>query len=246
MIPQQTVQPQQAQAKGLTMPFQAVDYASALALAQSKDVLEDLFYSLCGLQRHKQGEKIFLKRISKPMFTPKYTNNLVNFLGISINRITARTSFKSERVHKFMLTISDSLREELACNGFHNLISDKVWEQILEFAKEDDAKETIWKKKHGVTWEYDNNISDSMVNIIKRDCDLQSETFGQAVLLRNIYNQLLIFIEGALNRSVDALTLEHEKIIHKESVITNNRPGAASDEGRIDKVKRGIAGLFGG
>lgn len=228
------------QAKALTIPFQQIDWSSALALAQSKDVLDDLFYDFCGLSRYKQGDNTFLMRVSKPIFTPKYANNLVKFLGISINRITARTKFSPSKIEKYMIVICCTLREELACNGFNNLVSDQVWEKILAYKKSD-----VWNKKYRIDWTENKNITDSMIGIIKKKEKLKNESFGQDFLLRNIFNQLVIFIEGSLNRSVNALTLEHEKIIHKESIITNNRPDLVSDEGKLNKVQRGIKDFLG-
>ena len=82
-----------------------------------------------------------------------------------------------------------------------------------------------------------------MLNTIKRVYDLEKEVFDQAIIMRHIFWSIRIFIHGGLNRSKNHLTLDHEKVIHKENTVFSGSTDQNQPEGMLERIKNKIQGL---
>src|SRR6056297_763810 len=175
------------------------DLTSILKLADTRDIIEHIFYDLCGLKKIKRGDNYYIIRITKPKMTYEFVNDLQTLLFTQSNKITARTDYTSMRLGNFFMLKSDTLCDHFAIHGFANMITNSAWRQIKELAKPDlDAesyqddngnnfKPNFWKTKHNIHWEYDLPVSSDMLEIIKEEYDLEGEEAGQASELRELF-----------------------------------------------------------
>ena len=238
-------------------PIQLFDAASALQLSQTKDTINNIFYDLCGLQQVKEGDSFKVVRVSRPTFTYEFTKELSTKLYIAINRITGRTTFSNAKTDLYLEKNCDTLANWFAVKGIHRLISQEAWKRIISLTKidpdtivKDDVTKKIsglsfWQSKYGVTWDYDSQVNDYMLDIVKDEFNLREERFGQDTILRDVFWKVQTFFEGGLNRSLNNLTLDHEKIIHKESTVIDNKQDNRSNEGFIEKTKTNLGKMFG-
>lgn len=139
--------------------------------------------------------------------------------------------------------------------GMHKLVSEKAWIHINKLAELDPDStrkdengdmvlDNYWYSKYLIEWNFNQPVSDEMLEIVKAEENLQGERFGQDSIMRNVFWNVRIFIEGGLNRSLDALTLDHEKMIHKESVIVTPSVSKSNNEGFVEKTRKNLMGLF--
>jgi len=226
---------------GQSVPMQQFDYQSALALSETRNIIEYFYRDWCGLQISKDGNKITVQRVSKPIFTYEFSKKLESEFFIEINRITGRTSYTTDRLNQYYLKKAETRTQVLAVEGIHHLISEKAWNAILEMKKKE-----LWGSEHNIEWDYDDPVNVDMLMIVKKEYDLENESFGQDSILRNLFWSMQIFIEGGLNRSENHLTLDHEKVVHKESVIQNTSEEATQKEGVLESAKRWINERIGG
>lgn len=238
------------------MPLQFTDPTSSLKLAETKDVIDRFFFDLCGLQTVVRGDKESVIRISRPQFTYEFAKDLTTRMFVEVNRITARTTYSDTRLKAYLTLQSTSMADWLAVVGIHKIISESAWQEIQKLADLDpdtlDKNEdgeivglNFWKSQYGITWNENLPVSDEMLKIVKTKYNLHSERFGQDTILRHLFWSIRIFLEGGLNRSLDALTLDHEKMIHKESVVMNPSIQKNGNEGFLEKTKNGLMTVFG-
>lgn len=234
-----------------SVPLQGIDAESSLKLTESRSIINQIYLDLCGLQIQSKGSHVELIRVSRPTFTYEFAKLLTQQLYIEVNRITARTSYKEDHLKRFYLLIGEKLADLLYSQGFHKLISEKAWKAILAKDRTDpetanlpaSEHQTLWESNHFIKWDYDSPVNDDMLDIVKEEENLNRESFGQKAVLSTVYWSIMIFIQGGLNRSGEALTLDHEKMIHKESIIMNNDKPRRS-EGAMDRVKNAFIGTM--
>lgn len=244
-----------------TVPLQALDTDSAIKLSETRKIIDGFFYDLCGLQVVPQGDSAVLVRISRPTFTYEFAKDLCTRIYIESNRITARTVFSKDKINAYLLKQCDTLAQWFSVVAIHKLVSENAWQKILDLSKldpdtiEEDAEgktkgDNFWMSKHDLNWNYNMPVNDDMLRIIKKEYGLDGESFGQDTILRTLFWSIRIFLEGGINRSREtvsggALTLDHEKMIHKEQLVMNQGGVARSDEGFMDKIKRGVGDFLG-
>lgn len=239
------------------MPLSIVDSKSALELAETKDIIDKFWIDLCGLAEIQSSatNKSYI-RVSKPKMTYEFAKDITSNIYIEVNRLTARTDFDKLQIESYLYKQCDTMADWFASEGMNNLISPRVWEICLELTQEDSEAELIeirgkklvpnfWYTRFGIYWEYNSPFNVDMLNIIKRNFNLQKEVFGQAIILRNIFWSIRIFIHGGLNRSKDHLTLDHEKVIHKENTSFSGPSETQQSEGMLEKIKNKITSLGG-
>jgi len=246
----------EASAQMNTLP----DFTSALALAESRSIVDFIIRDYCGLVEIKVGTDIELQRISQPIITFEFAKQLQNNLYAEINRITARTHFDKTQLQQIMLLGARSMSEWFGVVGIDNLISPKMWEiakELLEDdpqsgykVEEDDDEDQIryknlWETKYNLAWDYNLPFTSEMLLKIKKDFNLETESFGQDVILRPIFLAVRTFIEGGLNRSQDHLTLDYEKVIHKETIGQTFDNETTKGEGKLQTLKNGLNKFFG-
>jgi hypothetical protein len=226
------------------------DATSALKLAESRDVIEDFVLDFCGLKRvYKKNGDVEIKRFSQPMFTYEFAKKLTSFIYMEVNRITSRTDFEKEELTRYYIKGSEVMSEYFSHVGINHLISDRAWELILELGsgtdkiRDEDGNiffDNKWYQKFGIIWDYNKPVNIDMLRIIKTQYGLDNEAFAQDVILRQIFWDVRVFVHGGLARSKDHLTLDHEKVIHKESFLSNQQNPEEPKEGFFDRIRKGF------
>jgi hypothetical protein len=113
----------------------------------------------------------------------------------------------------------DKLIKWMASVGMRHMLSENDWRKCLEIAQEKGG----WAKYIGHNWNYNNHYTSDMHMIVKKrlldDEGIQNESFGQNITMQKIWVDVMFFMHGGRNRSLNELTLRHEKSIYKESEI---------------------------
>lgn len=235
------------------------DFTNVLELAETRELVEDFFYDFCGLAIKKEGSITKLQRINKPLISYEFAREIISRYYIPINRITGRSTLTPEYISKYNLHTYDVMAEWLAITGFKHLISDAVWSKIQELNKVPDGKKTrkdevsgqevrnnLWYEKHKVIWDYNAPVYFDMVELVKKEYGLDKESFGQDVILRSILHHVQTFYHISLNRSENALTLNHEKVTHKETFAHTQDAVASESENAFEKAKKFVRGMMPG
>lgn len=235
------------------VPFQMPDYRSALSLSETRSITDSFFHDFCGIIREetKEGELTY-KRISKPICTYDFANKLANGIYSISNRVTARTTFSNEEIKKYCLTNGEALMMDMAVEGMQHLISNEVWAIANELFELDEididgrkVQTNKWYTKAKLICNFDTPFNIDHLNYIKKNYDLKDESFGQDVIMKRLFWSSMTFIHGSLNRSKDALTLNHEKVIHKESIVQSEKSSNNPNESWLEQVKAKLNGLGG-
>jgi len=243
-------------------PEQVPDTASILALSDTRSVIDSIYEDLCGLSKIKRGDNYVMVRTSKPRFTYEFAKDIVSQIFIESNRITSRTHYDAERLEAFYRLQSDTLKDFFTVHGFKNYITEEVWDKILQLATEDkkDGKYTIetekgdvitkyrnkWYTMHNIYWDYNQPVNSDMVRIVKKIYDLEGEEVGQSTAMRTIFWSIRIFLEGGLNKSLNHLSLDHEKVTHSERVFQSDHDSNKQSEGFMRSTINNIKNLVGG
>lgn len=235
----------QADRQRTVIPFQPIDYRSALSLSETRSTTDSIFHDFCGIIREEDEKgKLHYRRISKPVITYDYADQLMTGVYSTSNRITARTTFTNEEIRKYCLTNGEALMMEMATTGMQHLISDQVWAIACELFElryitvdSDKIATNRWYEEAGMICNFDTPFNIDHLNYIKKHYDLEDESFGQDVIMKRIFWEIMTFIHGSLNRSKDALTLNHEKVIHKESIIQSETQSQKPNESWLESVK---------
>ncbi len=243
-----------AQRNRTVVPYQQIDYTSALSLSETRSITDSIFHDFCGIIRVKQVNGQYeYKRVSKPILTYDFANKLMTGIYNIANRITARTTFSDKEIKKYCYTNGEALMMDMAVDGMQHLISDRVWEEANKMLiktykiETKDKKDTFYNEweKCGLGWQYNNPFNIDSLRYVRRNYDLENESFGQDVIFKRIFWHILTFIHGSLNRSQNALTLNHEKVIHKETVVQSETQSNKPTEGTIEGIKDKIKGFMG-
>lgn len=232
------------------------DMQNAFKLADTTDVCETISNYLNGMEYIRQGDSYKLVRVDKPKFTYEFTRELVSKVFIEINRISGRTHFDEEDIRAILTVECEELGDYLNEVGMDKLVSNKVWDYCSQLAIKDKSKifknkdgvefyKNFWWTKYEIEWNEDYPFTSDMLNRIKEDYNLKYELFDQAVILSNLYQSILVFVHGGLNRSLKHLTLDHEKVIVKESRTFSGLPSEHADEGRSLQQKNTLRRMFG-
>lgn len=234
----------------MAYPLTQVDAQNALQLSKTKDILDQFWVDWCGLKAINRNDQIIYVRVSKPKFTAEIAKKIESRIYIEINRLTGRTHYSPDQLDRLYIMSIKSMSEWFATEVFHNLISPTAWERCLELSQPDTNADAVkdseghlfhqnfWKTKYNIDWHYDLPVNIEMLNIIKKEHNLKYEKFGQGIILRDIFWAIRIFIEGGLNRSMNHLTLDHEKTVHKETIAQHGEAQVRQSEGAIEAIKR--------
>lgn len=250
-------------AQKYTVPFQAINPDSALKLSETRNIIDGFFYDFCGLHVVPDGDKAKIVRISRPTFTYEFAKDLCTRIYVEANRITARTVYDKDKIKVYLYKQCDTMAQWFSVVGIHKLVSEQAWQKILDLAeidpdtitesngkKDESVAQSYWQNKYNINWSYDMPVNDDMLRIVKEEYGLDSESFGQDTILRTIFWSIRIFLEGGINRSREtagggALTLDHEKTIHKENLVLNPGEAGKTDESFMDRLKRGVGNFLG-
>jgi hypothetical protein len=238
---------------GTSIQNEAPAYSNALELAETSDVIDSFILGWCGLIKKQEGVKDYaLKRISKPTFTYEFAYNLGRFIFRESNRITGRTTYDKAMLSRYNMKRAEVLRGTLQHEGFPNMISEKAWYKIIELSQDDLTTKNennkclnFWQSKYNIVWNFHSPVNIDMLNIIKTEYGIVEPDYGQHAIMRQVFLDILIFLDGSLNRSRDALTLSHEKVIHKESYLESTEGQTNRKEGMVDNAKTAIRDLLG-
>jgi len=233
------------------------DYKSALALVETRDIVAKIVEDFCGVVVLDINGAKSQVRIAKPSLTSDMAIYLGNMVFTIINRVTGRTDFSDEQISQICLKTQEKLAD-LTPEVIISVVSEKAWKRILEIAEPDKTQEYVtkdtkekyyenfWKTKYDIDWSYNRHVSSSMLQIVKEKYGLIEEDFNQKAHVLNIVNALMVFIRGGLNRSKEHLTLDHEKVIHKESMTQAGDVGKGSGQGGIQGVRNKVDEIFSG
>lgn len=243
--------------KRTTLPYQLPDYQSALALSETREIIDTFFIDYCGLEKHEMNNGQYeFRRIAKPKFTYDYANKLITDIYILSNRITSRTKFIDTQINRWVLSELVGLMMDMAITGFDNLISEKIWNHAIELLEltdktkevllEDGTKLNIrmnrWEVEAHINWAYDSPFMTKHLSYIKKKFNIEQESFSQDSILASTFYPIAIFIHGSINRSWDALTLDHEKVVHKEIVESTQATSTKPNENILEKLKNATQG----
>jgi len=226
------------------------DPTSILKLSDTREVIENIFYDLCGLKKITRGDNTYIIRITKPKTTYEFANDLQTLLFTQSNKVTARTDYTAMRLGNFFALKSDTLCDHFAIHGFNAFITEKAWKAIKELARINPSETpdsngytpNLWQTKYGIHWEYDLPVSQDMLEIVKEQNDLSQEEAGQSAELRELFWSIMIFLEGSLNKSKEHLSLDHEKQTISERTTHNTVPIPYNPEHKKNSLMR----MFGG
>ena len=242
------------------------DLSSAIKLSESRDVIEFILKDYCGLRIVQMNNKDVLVREGRPLFTFDFAKDLSNNIYTEVNRISARTDFTKDQLQKIMFIGARAMSEWFGIRGVESLVSPKAWKiatSLLEPdktnpvldkkgkpIKDQDQNEIYYNKfytKFKMIWNYDEPFTQEMLDAVKVGFDLDEERFGQDVILRPVFLAVRTFIEGGLNRSKDHLTLDYEKVIHKETFgATAQEQAVAQQEEKVSGIRQKITNFFNG
>ena len=230
------------------MPVTGIDAQSALQLSNTRDIVDDILIDLSGLQKIYENDTIKYIRVSKPKVTFEFAKDLITNIYIEVNRLTARTHYSAEQIDHYLYKQCETMIDWFCVTGFKNLVSDAAWYKCIDLAKTDPDgikitteegffQHNFWFTKHQILWNKNQPFNMDMLKIIKTEYNLENEAFSQDIILRNLFWSIRILIHGGLNRSLEHLTLDHEKVIHKESMVTSSTDGDKPSEGYLERIK---------
>lgn len=212
-----------------------IDIKNVLALSETEKEMGQFIDYLTGLIRSSQKGVSQVVRAKKPIFTYEFTFELVQGIYFQVNRITARSTFTHEQIQKYNYLYTVALSKRLASAGMLNLISDSAWDKIVQYKNDD-----VWKTKYKHDWDYNKNVNKDMLDIVKKDFNLVEESFGQDIILHEILLSVIYFIDAGRSRAKEALTLDHEKTIYKETFSQTPPVAGRAKDGFFTKLKRGL------
>lgn len=202
-----------------------LDTQNILELSNTRTEIDLFIDDLNGIYKINdlKGQRII--RYKQPLFTSEFTQEVMGDIFRQINRISVRTTHTDESIRRYNETIALSLGEHLAINGFRNLVSPKVWALWLE---SDDLR-----KKHGIVWAYNDPFKTDYLNLIKEYFNIGAESFGQATLMKSFWHSLLYLLHSGRNKSLDAISLKHEREIIRESYTSTDSEAVRKKEGKF-------------
>lgn len=202
-----------------------LDTQNILELSNTRTELDLFIDGLNGIQRVSDLKSQRLYRYKQPVFTSEFTQDLMEFIFIQINRITVRTTHTDEAIRKYNYMFAKTLGKYLAMHGLRNLVSSKVWSLWLE---SDDLR-----AEHNINWTYDKPFKTDYMNLVKEHYGISAEHFGQQTILKSVWDSLLYLLHSGRNKSLDAISLKHEREIIRESYTSSDNDAVRKKEGKF-------------
>jgi len=236
-----------------SQPVQEIDPLTVIELANTREVLRDIWLDFTGLSYNMKGDKFVLQRETKPKFTYEFTKEFISDIHVASNRITGRSLIKDRMSRLFLETMFETTGDLLNYHGMPNMITYEEWQGILKLNKLDpdsldeedpDLAETFWSSLYGVSWGINDPVTAEMHDIVVEHFKIDQEKHDYESTLRNTHIMVMLYMETSTNRSLDGLYLEHERSTHTES-ITNRDDSKKDNESVIDRVKNATSNLFG-
>jgi hypothetical protein len=203
------------------------DFQSILQLTETRDIVLKIFFDFHGLMVDKKGD---FKRIAPPMMTFDAVMELIyTTVYPCANMITSRTTFTEYQIKVYHKNIMIQTGNWFASFASHRMISPKMWEIIVQMEKDVDKEKPYIKvneqviknneiyKKYGISWSYNKELYEDLVLAVKRDYLLEREQFAKDMRIMKSLSSVFFLIHGAMNRSLNATYLNHEKVTHKET-----------------------------
>ena len=211
---------------------QHIKFENVYDLIESDKIIEDLFFKLSGYRRQTiQGKTMFL-RAKQPIFTDECILELISMFRIYSNPVTALGNWNKAEINDRVFGVMTEVTKFLATVGDDHFISATTWEKILyqhKHYKEVEENITVdnktIKRKVLVSGWYeithDNWNEHSPVSLLMLNTDITNregltvrvkdplENANQFRFMSTIWEQVYIFLEASLRRSMDKLTLEY-------------------------------------
>lgn len=227
-----------------TQPLQDLDPLTVIELANTREVLREIWLDFTGLSYSVKGDKLVLKRETKPKFTYEFTKEFISDIHVASNRITGRSIIADRTSRLFLETMFETTGDMLNYSGMPNMITYDEWQGILELNKpdpdffEENSNDilTYWQSLYGIDWHINDPVTVEMHQIVIEHFKLDKEKHDYESTLRNTHIMVMLYLETSVNRSLEGLYLEHERSTHTES-ITNRDNTSRSDESFLDRLK---------
>lgn len=189
-------------------------FVNVLELLDSKPTHKDLWLYIAGYAVVNIDGVDLLRRVNKPIFSDDYTQQLFLDYTNASNIITTQTTFKAEEIRLHIQHKALAFNRDLMTNGRSYYVTREIWRQIR----------ADWAKRH-IDWTQ-GHITSNMVEKYRSMQDLDDFT-SQTEKLVDMY---ILHVRAALNRSLDALTLEHHKQVEiaEQKITAPKRRGLFS------------------
>lgn len=218
-----------------SMPFNP---EGILELSDTRKLINNFILDLIGLKEEKDGKGKKLVRYKKPEFTYDFAIELQSRIFQQINTTTARTDMDYEQIRRYNVIYMEKLAKVFATRGMKHLVSDNAWLQII---KEDWGNVDLFKKTES-EWTYHEPVTADMLQHIKKKHGLETESFHQDVILMDHLISVQYFIDSGRRRAENALTLGHEKVVRKETMISNSEQKGGAQSGLFSRFRDGLQG----
>lgn len=236
------------------------DFTSVLQLTETREIVKTIFYDLHGLMINNDGK---YARIAPPLMTfDAVTDIIYSVVYPCANLITSRSTFDEHQIKTYHMHIIKTLGEWFACHGAHRMISPKVWQIITSLEKDQRAEFGLYKELNGkqevtrqhnaimnkykIKWNYHKELYEDLLIAVKNEYGLDSEQFGKDTRITKTLISISFMIHGAMNRSLNATYLNHEKQTHKETQTFTQAEDKTENSGFFDKLNRTSNSGYGG
>ena len=213
------------------------DAKSIIALNDSRKEIAEFILGLNGLKVVVENKFYKTIRYKKPLFTSEYTQELFENIFIQINKVSMRSTFNENEIRSYNMNFGEDLARDLAIHGMKNIVSNNVWEKWLQLAGNDKFCE-----ENNIQWSYNDDFKADYMNLAKKEFNIHNESFGQSISLKMVWDAIMYFIHSGRNKSLNALSLNFEREIVRESHTSSASDNEGRREGRIMSFLRGIGG----
>lgn len=188
--------------KAQTQHVQPADAGSMLELLNPKQDIEDILFSMLGLQKvqsRKNGMPVvYVERVNKPIFTDQYCRSLVNDLLSFLNTTVQVSRFDDVDIKRKVGTYLKKLVTSLCTHGDDAYISGNTWKKIVDIHENisEPSKQSGWDDL-GIKWEYDMPVNEEMVSLVK---DYEEEQ-DQGIEFDRIVSKFSGMVHASFNKS---------------------------------------------
>ena len=195
-----------------TQYVEPADATSMLQFLNPKEEIEDILFSMLGLQKVNTKRNgiamVFVERVSKPLFTDEYVRSLASDLRSFLNYTVQVSRFDDQDIKRKVGSYLKKLVTSLCTHGDDAYISGTTWKKIVDIHEnqthtvphiktgEDQEVNCGWLE-FGVKWEYDLPVNEEMVGQIK-DYDEEKD---QAIEFDRIVSKFSGIIHASFNKS---------------------------------------------
>lgn len=198
------------------------DYKGIYEIAKTEADIDQFLIQVTNIVQVIKDKKKELKRKGKPLLTYEVAKELYDSVHQNINRITGLTTFKDEKLQTWNYIYGKDMIEWMAKKCMSGLVSDQVWMK----AQEMDAN-GVWEEKYAwLRYGYHRYFTQDQLLAVKEEYDIVSESFGQNIDLKMLWNNVLFFTEAGRNRSLNHLYIEYMKSTYKETAYHHNQDKA--------------------